>query len=89
MLKNTFEDLNDAELAEKQKKMKDNAKISAIIFSLCLLTAIGYAGYAHGKGYEQPFSVFKSGWVVFFAGIHLIIYSRLSKIKKEIAQREN
>ena len=89
MLKSNLEKLSDIDLEKKHQNREKIAKITATLFIAALLLAIGYAGYASAKGYEQPFSVFKSGWVAFLGSIHMIVYCSLYPISKEIAQRKN
>lgn len=88
MIEKKLKNLNDADLTKKHQKVETISKIIASIFAVSLLIAIGYAGYAQGKGLEEPLSYLKSEGVAFLGSLTVIFYYLSSRFKEELTLRE-
>lgn len=87
MAKNKFENLSDEDLDKKYQLLTNISKRVSIVFVIMLLIAVGYTGYANGRGYEAS-SIMIPIMLLLFIGQKVIFSTQLSPIIKEIKQRE-
>jgi len=87
MAKNKIENLSDEDLEQKYQNLTKVSKGVSIVFVVMLLIAIGYTGYANGKG-DEASPIIIPILLLLFIGQKVIFSTQLSPIIKEIKQRE-